>query len=137
MLLFLGAPASSRPAGVSDEKTIGGAVGERAIDISICRADHAGWKPALPAKNATKDGSLNIGAVLGVVSGFLDGKGYRYAVIGGVALISYGLPRTTVDLDFVVESTVQDDLIAFLESRGYQTLGRSKGYSTHLNGARS
>ena len=74
---------------------------------------------------------MNFGAVLGVVSAFLDEKGCRYAVIGGVALISYGLPRTTVDLDFVVESTVQDDLIAFLESRGYETLGRSMGYSTH------
>ena len=74
---------------------------------------------------------MNFGAVFGVVSAFLDEKGYRYAVIGGVALISYGLPRTTVDLDFVVESTVQDGLIAFLEARGYETLGRSKGYSTH------
>jgi hypothetical protein len=74
---------------------------------------------------------LNFAAVLGVVSVFLDEKGCRYAVIGGVALISYGLPRTTVDLDFIVESTVQDDLIAFLESCGYETLGRSMGYSTH------
>jgi hypothetical protein len=74
---------------------------------------------------------LNFGAVLGVVSAFLDEKGCQHAVIGGVALISYGLPRTTLDLDFVVESKAQDDLIAFLESRGYETLGRSKGYSTH------
>jgi len=76
---------------------------------------------------------LNFGAVLGVVSAFLDEQGCRYAVIGGVALISYGLPRTTVDLDFVVESSIQDDLIAFLEARGYETLGRSKGYSTHTH----
>ncbi|MES1244545.1 MAG: nucleotidyl transferase AbiEii/AbiGii toxin family protein, partial [Acidobacteriota bacterium] len=66
-----------------------------------------------------------------MVSALLDEKGCRYAVIGGVALICYGLPRTTVDLDLVVESTAQGDLIAFLEARGYETLGRSKGYSTH------
>lgn len=74
---------------------------------------------------------MNFGTVLGVVSAFLDEKGCRYAVIGGIALISYGLPRTTLDLDFVVETAAQDDLVAFLESRGYKTLGRSKGYSTH------
>jgi hypothetical protein len=71
--------------------------------------------------------------VLGVVSDFLEEKGYRYAVIGGVALISYGLPRTTLDLDFIVESSVQDDLIGFLESRGYKTLHRSSGYSNHAH----
>jgi hypothetical protein len=76
---------------------------------------------------------LNFGSVLDTVAGFLTEKGYRYALIGGVALISYGLPRTTLDLDFVVESTAQDDLIAFLESRGYETRGRSTGYSTHFH----
>jgi len=76
---------------------------------------------------------LDFPRVLGVVSGFLEEKGCRYAVIGGVALISYGLPRTTLDLDFIVESSVQDDLIVFLESRGYKTLHRSSGYSNHAH----
>lgn len=71
--------------------------------------------------------------VLGVVSDFLEEKGWRYAVIGGVALISYGLPRTTLDLDFIVDSSTQDDLIRFLESRGYRTLHRSTGYSNHAH----
>jgi hypothetical protein len=74
---------------------------------------------------------LDFSRVLGVVSDFLAGKGYRYAVIGGVALISYGLPRTTLDLDFIVEAAAQDDLIDFLESHGYETLHRSSGYSNH------
>lgn len=76
---------------------------------------------------------MDFGIVLGLVSNFLEEKGYRYAVIGGVALAAYGLPRTTVDLDLVVESSAQDDLIRFLESRGYQTLYRSTGYSNHAN----
>ncbi len=38
---------------------------------------------------------MNFGMVLGVVSGFLEKNGSRYAVIGGIALASYGLPRTT------------------------------------------
>lgn len=36
---------------------------------------------------------MNFGMVLGVVSGFLEERGYRHAVIGGIALASYGLPR--------------------------------------------
>jgi len=74
---------------------------------------------------------LNFGHVLGVISGFLEDKGFRYAVIGGVALVAYGLPRTTVDLDLVVESEAQEDLIQFLEASGYRTLHRSSGYSNH------
>ncbi|HET9228261.1 MAG TPA: hypothetical protein VFR31_16410 [Thermoanaerobaculia bacterium] len=71
--------------------------------------------------------------VLGIVSGFLEERCYRHAVIGGIALASYGLPRTTVDLDLVVESAAQDDLVHFLEAQGYKTLNRSRGYSNHLH----
>jgi hypothetical protein len=76
---------------------------------------------------------VDFATVLGVVSGFLEEQGFRYAVIGGVALISYGLPRTTLDLDFIVEASAQSDLIRFLESRGYKTLHRSSGYSNHVH----
>lgn len=74
---------------------------------------------------------MDFGTVFGLISHFLEERGFRYAVIGGVAIVAYGLPRTTVDLDLVVESTAQDELIRFLESRGYQTLHRSSGYSNH------
>jgi len=74
---------------------------------------------------------LDFGNVLGLISGFLDEKRVRYAVIGAVAIAAYGLPRTTVDLDLVVEASAQDDLIRFLEAHGYQTLHRSSGYSNH------
>src|SRR5215210_4085656 len=77
--------------------------------------------------------TMNFGTVLGVVSAFLEEHEYRYALIGGIALASYGLPRTTVDVDLVVDTTAQDDLIRFLESRGYKTLNRSRGYSNHLH----
>ncbi len=76
---------------------------------------------------------MDFATVLGVVSGFIEEKGFRYAVIGGVALIAYGLPRTTLDLDFIVEFSAQDDLIRFLESHGYKTLHRSSGYSNHVH----
>ena len=71
--------------------------------------------------------------VFQTVSNFLDEKGIRYAVIGGVALASYGFVRNTEDLDLVVEASGQDAIIHFLESRGYKTLHRSTGYSNHLH----
>lgn len=74
---------------------------------------------------------MNFGKVLEIVANFLETRGFRYGVVGGVALAAYGLPRTTVDLDFVVEARAQHDLIQFLESEGYQTLHRSSGYSNH------
>jgi hypothetical protein len=56
---------------------------------------------------------------------------YRYAVIGGVGLAALGMPRTTFDLDFVTESRAQGGIVRFLESKGYETLHRSSGYSNH------
>lgn len=79
---------------------------------------------------------MDFAAVLETVTGFLDGKGFRYAVIGGVALAAYGLPRTTLDLDLVVEAEAQEALVSFLESAGFETLHRSPGYSNHLHPAR-
>jgi hypothetical protein len=76
---------------------------------------------------------MNFGAVLGSVAAFLDEHGYRYALIGGVALAAYGLARTTLDLDLVVDAEAQDAFIEFLESQGYETLHRSTGYSNHLH----
>lgn len=76
---------------------------------------------------------MDFGAVLRTVSDFLAGKGYRFAVIGGVALAAYGLVRTTLDLDLLVEGRGQEDLVPFLESLGFATLHRSSGYSNHLH----
>jgi hypothetical protein len=74
---------------------------------------------------------LDFAAALETVTSFLDEKGYSHAVIGGVALAAYGMLRTTLDLDFVVEGRAQEELIAYLETLGYQTLHRSSGYSNH------
>ena len=70
-------------------------------------------------------------AGLDLIAGFLARRAGRSAVIGGIALAAYGNPRTTIDLDFIVEGDLQDDLIAFLESEGFETLFRSSGYSNH------
>lgn len=74
---------------------------------------------------------MNFANVLRTVTDFLEERGTRYAVIGGVAIAMYGLPRTTLDLDLVVDAAVQEDLVRWLEMIGYQTLHRSSGYSNH------
>lgn len=77
------------------------------------------------------DPGVNFGDVLQKVTEFLDRQSARYAVIGGVALVMYGLPRTTLDLDLVVDFAVQEPLVQWLEAQGYRTLHRSGGYSNH------
>ena len=76
---------------------------------------------------------MDFAAQLGTVGGELDRRSVRWAVIGGVALAALGMPRTTLDLDLVVEATAQGSLVHWLESCGYQTLHRSSGYSNHLH----
>ena len=76
---------------------------------------------------------MNFAAALGSVQEFLSARGFRSAIVGGVAMAAYGLARTTLDLDLVTESAAQDELVAQLESTGYETLHRSPGYSNHLS----
>jgi hypothetical protein len=80
---------------------------------------------------------VDFAAELRAVQEFLDARGFRSAVIGGVALAAYGHPRMTIDLDVVTESPAQAPIVAFMESRGFATLHRSSGYSNHRHPERS
>lgn len=68
-----------------------------------------------------------------VVAAHFEGRGAPFAVIGGLALHAYGLPRATFDVDFATDAVHQSELISFLESLGYRTLHHSAGYSNHLH----
>jgi hypothetical protein len=70
---------------------------------------------------------------LSSISAFLDEHGFRHALVGALALAAYGLHRTTLDLDLAVEARAQNEVVGFLESRGYETLHRSPGYSNHFH----
>lgn len=76
---------------------------------------------------------MNFAATFADVQAALGRTGIRVAVVGGVALASYGHPRTTLDLDLVTEAQFQDQVLAAMESLGYETLHRSTGYSNHLH----
>jgi len=71
--------------------------------------------------------------VLTLVSGFFDGIERPYGVIGALGLAARGIARTTFDVDIVAEAEVQDELIAFLEARGFTTEHQSSGYSNHIH----
>jgi hypothetical protein len=76
---------------------------------------------------------LEFARVIALVRGFLIDRKIHHALAGGLALAAYGLPRTTFDLDLVVDGDWQQELIDFLEAAGFGTLFRSVGYSNHLH----
>lgn len=76
---------------------------------------------------------MDFASVLESLRAFLEQRGWRYALGGGLAMAAYGLPRTTLDMDLVVDGAGQEELIRHLESLGYETLNRSAGYSNHVH----
>lgn len=61
----------------------------------------------------------------------LDEGGHPCAVVGALALHAYGHSRATFDLDLVTASAARPELVALLQSLGYETLHVSDGYSSH------
>jgi hypothetical protein len=76
---------------------------------------------------------VDFAAALRLVVETLEQRSVPVAVVGGLALHAFGVGRATIDVDVVTLRKAQEGLIAFLESRGYETLHRSTGYSNHLS----
>ena len=76
---------------------------------------------------------MDFARALALLDGFTAAASVRTVLVGGLAMAAHGLPRTTFDLDLAVDGDRQDELIAFLEAKGYRTLHRSSGYSNHLH----
>lgn len=71
--------------------------------------------------------------MLATLRGSLAEHECRFALVGGLAMAAYGLPRTTLDLDLVVDGACQEELVRHMASLGYETLHRSAGYSNHAH----
>lgn len=69
--------------------------------------------------------------MLGLVAGFFAEHDRPWALIGGLAMVAYGLGRTTLDVDVLVSFSDQGRFVAFLESLGYETSHCSRGFSNH------
>jgi hypothetical protein len=76
---------------------------------------------------------MRFAEVLATFSGFFDREGLRYALIGGLAMQAFGYSRFTRDVDFATEARGREQVVAFAESLGYETLHVSLGYSNHLH----
>ena len=76
---------------------------------------------------------MEFSKVIDMIADFMEQEDVPFALVGAFALHAYGLSRATADLDFVTQSRVQERVIAFLESQGYETLHASPGYSNHLH----
>jgi nucleotidyltransferase AbiEii toxin of type IV toxin-antitoxin system len=74
---------------------------------------------------------MDVTRVLGLVRPFFEQRQEPFAVVGGLALLAYGAPRATFDVDILAPQNVRDELVAFLEARHFATLGVRAGFSNH------
>jgi hypothetical protein len=74
---------------------------------------------------------MDVTRVLGLVRPFFENRGEQYALVGGLALLAYGAPRATFDVDLLAPRRIRDDLVAFLEGRDFTTLSIQPGFSNH------
>lgn len=79
--------------------------------------------------------SMKFDEVLRTFGDFLEREGIRHALIGGLALRAWGHVRATQDVDFVVEQSAKERVLAFTESQGFATIHVSEGYSNHNRGS--
>ncbi|TFG94667.1 hypothetical protein E4H12_14770, partial [Candidatus Thorarchaeota archaeon] len=61
--------------------------------------------------------------ILQLVCEFLNKNKIEYVIVGGVAVMYHGVPRTTVDIDIILQ--IEDEQIStfteFLKSRGFSS----------------
>jgi hypothetical protein len=74
---------------------------------------------------------MDVTRVVALVRPFFEERGEPFAVVGGLALLAYGAPRATFDVDLLARRGARDDFVAFLEARHFATLGVQPGFSNH------
>jgi hypothetical protein len=74
---------------------------------------------------------MDVARVLDQVRPFLESRNEPYALVGGLALLAYGAPRATFDVDLLAPRRARDGLVAHLEAKGFATLGVQPGFSSH------
>lgn len=72
---------------------------------------------------------MDAARLLGVIRPILAGSGTRWALAGGFAIAAWGSTRATADLDLLVEETARKDVLAALESVGFETFNDAEGFS--------
>jgi hypothetical protein len=64
---------------------------------------------------------MDIEETLKLVCGFLNKNDMRYVIVGGIAVMYHGVPRTTVDIDFILDldETEFDAFMSYLDRNGF------------------
>ncbi len=59
--------------------------------------------------------------ILKIVCGFLDRESINYVIVGGLAVIFHGLPRTTMDIDIILQigEEQMSKFVKFLKENGF------------------
>jgi len=70
--------------------------------------------------------------VLSLLIKSFEEKNIRYGLIGGFALIAHGIPRTTVDIDFLVDKRDLDKLDKIMQDMGYKLIFRTENVSQYI-----
>ena len=75
--------------------------------------------------------TMRFDVVLRTFTDFFDREKIRFVVIGGLAIHAWRRSRNTQDIDFAVDLSQRETVVAFAESMGYKTHFLSDGYSNH------
>jgi hypothetical protein len=74
--------------------------------------------PRLERESSTKVTQEHLILALDHVGALLDAKGYKWAVMGGLAMLMHGnTNRTTRDVDLAVETRPRDAIMALRDTR--------------------
>lgn len=74
---------------------------------------------------------MDVPRVLELVRPFFESRAEPYALVGGLALLAYGAPRATFDVDLLAPRRTRDELVPFLEGRGFTSMSVQPGFSNH------
>lgn len=79
---------------------------------------------------------MDFKAVLGLILEGFHKENIRYGLIGGFALGALGLPRATVDLDFMVHHDDLKKIDEIMKSNGYECVYKSENVSQYVSGVK-
>ena len=59
--------------------------------------------------------------ILRIACGYLNEHSTEYVIVGGMTVIAYGAPRTTMDADFIIQMEIEDmkNFAVFLGENGF------------------
>ncbi len=77
--------------------------------------------------------NMDFKIVLGALIDDFNKENIRYALIGGFALGALGIPRATVDLDFLVEKDDLPKVDKIVASQGYECVFKSENVSQYIS----